>query len=215
MIPQEIVKKIRKFTENQFGDRALIALIYGSAAYKQNNRLSDLDLMFVCKSFTKSELDKTITFAKKLHRRYDLPIDNEVPYRRKLLFNQLDFEDAILGGGFEYRDDKFIIPDIIKNSDFLDSKKMGKRLALNAMTTPNIFVSRKREYYDQITKTAFMNITKIVVSALKMPKVGLNKFIETLVGQGEKSGEMFLGYKPIPEVKEFLRENLIKLNKFK
>jgi len=208
MKKDNILSDIKKFVTNKFGKRMLITLVYGSAAYKMNNEKSDIDFFIVCDAYNEQELDEVVNFVIELHKKYNIALDNEVPFSRKVLFSKSDFEDAIEGGGFIIKEGKFTLPPVVKNKEFLDSSRMGKRLVLNALTSPNILIGGDREYYRQSSKKAFTNLVKIIYSAFNLKNIELEGFIKLIMGKGKKSGENFLGYKNFRVVYDFLENNL-------
>lgn len=200
---KEIEDEITFFLKGMFGDRIIFSLIYGSFVYNGRNT-SDIDYITIVDNFSEHEMTKLIRFTEELHKKYNLPIDNEVPYGNKLLMTKENFESAIRGEGFKFVNGQYHIPPIVKTPVFLSSIEMAKRLALNAITTPNIFLFGDREYYLKSKELAFRTIVKVVGSAKKLINVNLDDFIHILIGKGKEEGEMFLGYKDFPEVKSYL-----------
>lgn len=78
-----IINEIKQFVDKEFIGKDYFTIIYGSYAYKLNKKDSDLDMVTVCNSFSKQDIEKMVNFVKFIHRKYDLKIDYEVPYEKK------------------------------------------------------------------------------------------------------------------------------------
>ncbi len=200
-----IKKEIKLFVENEFKNKVYFTIIYGSYAYGINKDYSDLDLITVCESFKQNQVERMTRFIVHLHKKYNLKIDSEVPYEKKLLVNIDLFEKGIKAQGFKIKNRKICIPMIVKTKEFLKSDKMIMRLALNAITSKNIFIAGDYNHYTKRREEALKNMIKIIFSTKGIEHVTLQKFVSFILGTGEESGELYLGYKNDVKIKEYLK----------
>ena len=120
-------------------------IIYGSNIYNVNS--SDLDLCLILNYRTEKLDDSIIEFTKKFHKDNNLKLDEEVPYKNKLIYTFNELEDSIKNSPF-YLNEKPIIKDIVKDSDFLSSLEMKKRLLINILTTDHVTIGKSIKKYE-------------------------------------------------------------------
>lgn len=200
----DIIKEIKVFVKSEF--RYYFTIIYGSYPYGVNTSNSDLDFVTVCENFNDINLKNTLDFALNLYDRYELVIDDEVPHERKLLATYETIEKAIQGYGFEKRNGRIYVPPIVKTREFLESDKLVMRLLLNAITSKNIFVSGDKDYYLNMREKSLENMIGFMFSINDRDSFTIPEFVQSLIGTPERNGEMYLGYKDKPAVREYLAE---------
>ncbi len=199
-----IKKEIGNFYSKEFGKDLLFVIIYGSWAFGLNDNNSDVDVVGICLKYTKKQMRNTISFIKKLHKKYMLEFDEEVPYENKLLATPEFVKDAVLGKGFEKNNGKIIIQPIVKTREFLSSDKMAMRLLLNALTTKGIFCGGKYEIYSETKKKALKNCVRIFYSAWSINEATLGSFVRDLIKKDSRSGQFYLGFDDNPKVEKYL-----------
>jgi hypothetical protein len=183
------------------------SIIYGSSAFEGTLFESDIDVMiFVDDSFvTKTNIDLLTQKVIYLHKKYKLPIDEEVPFARKLLI-PFSFADSVLAGrGFEIEGIKLNVPDIVKSEEFLASNNLLSRLCLNVLTTKCIILSGEFDIFYSYRGMA----TEFLISLILMNYNWLPSFealVDKLYGDGQRDGENYLGYKKSAELDFHLKK---------
>ncbi len=201
-----LINELKGFIKDNLNKSEVFTIVYGSYAYGIQKNKSDLDIMVICNKINRNYIKKIKGFVISLHKRHNLKIDNEIPYENKLLVSKKIFERGLSGDGFEYKNRRFYIPPIKKTKKFLSSKKIVMRLALNAMTSKNIFINGDHKYYKKMKERAIISLIKIVSSARGKIEINPKKFVELIIGDKDKIGEMYLGYKNNNIIKNYLRK---------
>lgn len=199
----QIKRELKGFFDSSLGTRHF-SFIYGSYAYKSNTPKSDLDFVAICQDLDREKIDRTIEFAFNLYKRYGLAFDDEVPHERKLLASYEMLDHAIEGKGFELRGGRVYVPPVVKTKEFLNSEEIALRLLLNSITSKNIFVSGDRLRYEQKRREALEKMVQFMFSINQVDSFTLPEFVQALIGTPERNGEMYLGYKDKPSVREYL-----------
>lgn len=188
--------------KNKFSNSIISIIIYGSNIYKDNN--SDLDVCIIVKENNKELQTKIIEETIKFHYKYNLKIDEEIPYPNKLIYTIDEINETLKNPPF-YKNGKVIIKDIIKDKDFLSSKEMKQRLLLNILTTDHLTIGESTTNYE-------IQTLKIIIDAITTYfKIDNKNEIEILECMYQNkytnaSEEMFLGYKKNhPEKEKYLR----------
>lgn len=178
---------------NEFPKLDFGIIIYGSNILDINS--SDLDVCIICDNVSNDDKEKITKKVIEFHHKYNLKIDQEVPYENKLIFSYQDIKDAIIDNPFVDRGIISINP-IVKTKEFLSSIEMKKRLILNILTTKHITINCKKiinEYekkaWDVILNTIIENAS---LNDLSPKNILKNLYRDVYTGN---EGEMFLGYK--------------------
>lgn len=178
---------------NEFPKLDFGIIIYGSNILDINS--SDLDVCIICDNVSNDDKEKITKKVIEFHHKYNLKIDQEVPYENKLIFSYQDIKDAIIDNPFVDRGIISINP-IVKTKEFLSSIEMKKRLILNILTTKHITINCKKiinEYekkaWDVILNTIIENAS---LNDLSPKNILKNLYRDVCTGN---EGEMFLGYK--------------------
>lgn len=203
---QKLVSEIKDFYVEEFKGERYFTLIYGSYSYGLNLPNSDLDLVTVCNSFDHSRLQRVIRHTERLHAHYGLEVDVEVPYEKKLLatFDQLGC--ALAGGAFAMADNRIAVPPVVKTKEFLESEEVAMRLLLNALTGKSIFVCGSREKYASGILAAREKLVAFMFSIENAGFFTPASFVDSLMGTPEKTGELYLGYKDVPAIRNYLQQ---------
>lgn len=205
-----IKREIGNFYVKEFDKDLLFVIIYGSWAFGLNTEDSDIDVVGICLKYNKKQLRKTINFIKKIHKKYNLTFDEEVPYEKKLLATQDFMENAIRGNGFIKSNGNILIQPIVKTKEFLSSDNLAMRLLLNALTTKSIFCGGNYKIYQKIKERSLQNCVKIFYSAWNIQKISIESFVDNLIKRNGKSGQFYLGFDEHPIVRTYLLNTFTK-----
>lgn len=203
-------KELRDFIKKEFKNEKYFCIIYGSCAWNLDKKLSDVDLVLICENNTKRRKKLLVKKVIELHKKFNLEIDSEVPHELKTISNFKDLEMAFKGKGFIFKRKRIIIPPVVKTKSFLRSKKVVLRLLLNAMTSKNIFVCGNRNIFLKEKEKAFKSLIRIVLLAFPIEKITAKRINYVIFREGKLTGELFLGYKKHPVIKNYLRNKIKK-----
>jgi len=180
--------------------------VYGSSVYSPDKLTSDVDLFAVTHGAGKLALEPLVGFIQDLHTRHGRRLDAEVPYENKVLYTAEEIEDAVQFGGFEVDGSRIAVPQVRKESSFLQSPAIKARLALNGLTTPHAVFGEDFTRYHVARERAGEAATLLAISMLNRDEVSVPMLHDALtVSDTGASGEMFLGYKTeYPIVSEHL-----------
>lgn len=202
-----LLNELASFLQENLNDKYFVC-IYGSYANNNANFDSDLDLFIAIESKNQEFFDNLKNFIITLHKNNNLQLDNEVPYENKLLVSYEEARSAVNLQGLKVEKDHIIVPKIEKNSSFLASSEVKKRLIFNALTSPHIFLGNDKESYDLLKKTAETNLGLLAFELSGYQKE-TEKLIEVLlVSKDGNEGEMYLGYKKYDSIIDYLKNIL-------
>lgn len=208
---EQLVSQIEKQISSYFGNRSFFACIYGSYANGKKNEDSDIDILIATSYYSQEDLAIFKEMILEFHKTHKLKIDNEVPYENKLLINYKDFDDATNLKGFIKKGNTIVIPAVVKGEEFLGSREVKLRLALNALTSPHIMFGNDPDMYAKLKENAEKNITKLSISKQNSNTYGVADLVNTLLtGDNGEEGELYLGYKNYPSVIQHLTQFLNK-----
>ena len=130
----DIAKKYRDEIIKYFDNMTMI--LYGSTVFGVTT--SDLDVCFVKnEELTQEQFTDLENMTRYFHKKNNLRIDEEVPYKSKLVYTNDFVEDTLTTSPFPYINGKYVIPPITKDKEYLSSEEMKKRLLLNILTVKN------------------------------------------------------------------------------
>src|SRR3989338_6859412 len=109
---KKIIAQIKDFLSDHFNKRKYFACIYGSWVNGERKKDSDVDLLVATKKYTPADLKRIKKFIINLHNENGLVIDNEVPFKNKLLIKYKDFDDAVNLKAFYVKNGKMVIPKV-------------------------------------------------------------------------------------------------------
>ncbi len=206
-LKKTLVAAVRTWCKLSFPNRDVHAFVYGSSVLKSDNQpiTSDLDMMFFLSQ--KSNLSPTFaeTFVRALHARFNLRLDNEIPYARKLVIPEEVLENALSGAAFPYAEANGRIRPVQKTKRFLESDEMRARLILNVFTSCSELVFGDKEFARSMKARAAIEVTRVALRQFStQPAFG--SLFKSLFSNGAASGEEHLGYKEHPEVRRHVRQ---------
>lgn len=212
-IKNSIFREITSFSKEHLRHLDYFVLVYGSYASGHYRNTSDVDVFIVVEQYNNKDFTKSLNFLTDLHVRYNLKIDNEVPYTNKLIVSYKDVMHAIALDPFTHKEEGYHIPPIRKSKKFLSSQEIRWRLILNALTSPHLFIYGNKEKYLSFKNDMEKSIVRLALGLMGAQKPTVKNLTKILLtsAHGEK-GEMYLGYKKErKEVVEYLK-SLIERN---
>ncbi len=192
----KLFKELTDFAGKHFSGDDYIACVYGSYASEDYTHVSDMDMFIATKDYSPYDFEKIRDFLVDLHIRYNLNLDDEVPYENKILVTYKDVEHAISLRPFVKTHTGYEVPAVEKHKGFLSSPEIRWRLVLNALTSPNEYICGNRAVYEQFRKDAEKAVVKLAIGISSSDKPTAYDLFEALTtGKGGEEGEMYLGYK--------------------
>lgn len=195
---QAIYYDVLDFARNSLTLEDFFVFIYGSYATSHFTQESDLDIVFATETYNDVDFDRIQDFVFSQHAKYRLTIDQEVPYRNKLL---VTYEDIVQAASLDVfgvtEDGRFLIPEITDDIDFLASQDARKRLLLNAMTTPHVLIHGNQEAYGSLRTACEKAIVRLARGMGNAALMSSSDLLASLLNQHEdgSSGRAYLGYK--------------------
>lgn len=176
--------------------RDYFGCIYGSCTNGTRHERSDIDFCCATDGYSEKELRLLIWYITEYYARNKLLLDEEVPFANKLLATYEEVISAVYMSWFELRDSRFVIPRIQKDSVFLSSPEIKKRLLLNILTTPHFVFGNNFGEYNTLRDAAEKGILLLAIDLIDKIKFQINELIEVLTISKEwEVGEMYLWYK--------------------
>jgi len=211
-IKKKLFQELILFAERDLFHLDCFMYVYGSCASKSYNNKSDIDLFIVAREYSKADFKKIYDFIINLHICNNLILDNEVPYKNKLLVSYKDMESAIALKSFIKKGNNYFIPIVEKNETFFSSKEIRWRILLNALTSPHIYLYGNKQKYSEFKNKAEKAILRLANGLMQKDNSTINDKINILFfGVNNEEGEMYLGYKKErEEVKKYLRKLIIR-----
>jgi predicted nucleotidyltransferase len=193
-----MILEISDFCKKELANSDFFTCIYGSFATGDNGSTSDLDILFATDIYTESQFNLIRDFVLKLRTKYSLTIDEEIPYKNKLLLSYSDILHSSQITCFNTETDGlYKISPIQDSYEYLSSKEARDRLLLNIFTTPNIFITGNRVKYDQFKLLMEKSLFKLIYGLLKNDK-NITKedlYNKLVFDESGKKGRSYLGYK--------------------
>lgn len=211
-IKSKIFRELKVFYKEYFGRRDYFALVYGSFASDDFRKDSDLDLFIAVKKRKAADFKKVRDFFIDLNIKNNFKINEEVPYKNKLIVSYKDVIDALNLRAFIKKDSKYIIPTVTADRKFLESKEVRLRIILNALTSPNQFICGNKNKYDLFKQKAEKAIIKLAYGLSKKDELTQKEILNVLLkgAKGEESGD-YLGYRNHrPKVIKYLKELILR-----
>ncbi|MEU7279040.1 hypothetical protein AB0A69_09715 [Streptomyces sp. NPDC045431] len=185
------------------------ALAYGSHA-THPGPTSDLDLLYTGNQpLAHDRLAQLIDDVKHLHAEHGLTLDEEVSYTTKLYATAQEIESAARLDGFTGVSD-YATP--VGNPQMLNSPAFKRRLLLNALTTPHVFLTGDVHTYRRHVAEAERGCALLALRITGSGKIRLADATSALLSSPEGLTEKrFLGYRPGPHLYAVLRRGLAAL----
>lgn len=204
----DIAKKYRDEVIKKFDDMTMI--LYGSTVF--GVKTSDLDVCFVSmESLTEDQFLQLENITRNFHLKNNLRIDEEIPYKNKLVYTNNFVENTLINPPFPYINNKFIIPPINKSKEYLSSKEMSQRLLLNILTVKNEVLCGDKELIKEYGYRAWEKIIKVVLSYSEQNVFLIEELLKNLYidPYSKEEGELYLGYKTnLEEKKIYLQKKV-------
>lgn len=171
------------------------AVLFGSYASGTPSQISDVDFFVAMNDYSPEVFRALKTFVINLHTELGIPLDEEVPFENKLLVSYKDLDEAVQLTPFKAKVGYTVSP-IAKTIEFLSSHEMRLRLLLNALTTPNQFLSGNEEVYNTYRRSAEEAMTELAKHLVTTKNPTLEDYIQALSkSPAGDSSELYLGYK--------------------
>ncbi|WP_034271277.1 nucleotidyltransferase domain-containing protein [Haloechinothrix halophila] len=173
-------------------------LAYGSHPAGTATPRSDLDLVFVGpRSLAPEELKRLIEAVCELHRLHGFDLDTEVDYAVKIHATFADVDAAINLRCFDAdRYGNITASAVVAEPWYLNSRIFARRLLLNALTSPHVFLGGPTAIYAAHRKRAEQSLVRLAMSLLSHPASFTieDAAAAVLHGPGQATGQDFLGY---------------------
>ena len=191
----EFILNLRSFCKDEFSvhERFFIT-IYGSYPNRTASEDSDLDVLVVCDNVSEERKARVFEQVERLHLKYKMPLDFDIPYDKKLVLSRDYFARACSGEGI-YVNSKWTLPKIEKTPEILSSERLLLRFFIGMMTNPQIFVAGNYLDYAGFRNCAFRNVLRAIVNINNLKKVTARLLASNFCGDGDCTGELFLGFK--------------------
>ena len=209
---QRIFQEIILFANEHFNPKECFLCVYGSYASGHFTSESDADMFVGVKEYDLSTFKSFRDFIHELHVFHNLKLDDEVPYENKIMITYEDIQNAVLLKAFIKEEEQYFVPTIIKSKEFLASKEIRWRLALNALTTPHECIFGNRQSYLDFKGAAEKSIMYLAHGLSQKHEPTSNDIFKALVAGPEgEEGELYLGYKiDRPKVLSYLNELIVR-----
>ncbi len=199
---REVFSVVTKWCELSLPKEDVQAIIYGSSVLQKEHALltSDLDLMIIASDSAGLQGNVVETFLRCLHSFYSLPLDNEIPFERKLIIPRSFVERVITLGAFPRKNGRPIIRPINKAKEYLESDEMLRRLVMNVLTCKTSLVFGDCTSMIESQRRACLQMTRTVIAQkgnFRDPK----EIYSFLFKNGNRVGEDHLGYKNHPTIR--------------
>lgn len=205
----KVLEEFKQIISSVLGEQRFVGVIYGSYPNGTANEKSDIDA-FICLPAINDNIFQNIKSAVvEFHKTYDLGLDNEVPYENKLLYTFDEIISALNFEGFEMLNGHLFIPEVEKTTEFLSSHKIKLRLAFNALTVPHTILGSERKFIEHILSSSSVALTLLAIDLVSVEQFSIDELIHSLLfSTNGLEGEMFLGYKDLPSVRQKLHDLL-------
>lgn len=169
---------------------------YGSYPNYNARAQSDIDYFVIQPSFQEKLFDILKSFTIEFHHKYWKPLDQEVPYKNKLIILEKTIEDAVEMKMFLSENKEIIISPIQYTSEYLWSIEIQQRLLFNALTSPHFKFGDHNQYYETLKKRAEFNLLQLAKNISKKQEPTQRDLINILLyGPNGENGESWLWYK--------------------
>lgn len=211
-LSDEYVARIKK----EFKDREVTVVLYGSAL--EGNISSDFDVCTFFQNYTKEDAKRIGKITLDFHKDKNMKIDNEVPFETKTIYSFFDIERLFLRPPFPVFRNRFFIPPIEKNKDFLSSDDIKLRLLLFVLTANSIVIGGNELAFNSYRERAWETLIRVVYSYIGNEFQSVEQFVKNISSNplGKERGKEFLGYREEKEIQHnyLLSETIKYFEKF-
>ncbi len=200
---------------DRWNSHNISCILYWSLATYDQTKNSDIDVMFMKNGKSSKELfDQLKWWLIDISKKNKLEVDEEVPFKSKLIFSHNEILESLLAKWFPNIDWKIEVPNIISTKD-LRKKSTKIRLWTNIITTPNIWIFHsvsEKEFYDQIKYRWWLLLQSLArnlfTQNFKNQKITQNDLLEVLATSNWNEWRKHLWYKI---ERPFVRKYLVNL----
>lgn len=195
-LAEDYVKRIN----DEFKDREVIVVLYGSCV--EGNISSDFDVCTFFHNYSKEDAKKVSEITIDFHKDHNMKLDNEVPFKSKTIYSFFDIERLFLKPPFPVFRNKFYIPPIEKNEEFLSSDDVKLRLLLFVLTSNSIVIGGNEKIFNSYKERAWQTLIRVIYSYLGNTYLTVNGFVNSICINplGSEKGKEFLGYREEKEI---------------
>jgi hypothetical protein len=184
-----------------------LAFVYGSYAYGLTRENSDVDVVVITDGLDPGRQSALINSIVSFHHAWGLALDDEVPFDRKVTATWDDAERAITASFLPRRNGRYYVSPVMKTEEFLQSEEIRLRLLLNAVTGRCIKLLGHSESLEQLQQRARRCWFELLPQLISLPPTWtIADFVDGLIGRPPLDGEMFLGFKSHPVIRNYLVE---------
>lgn len=190
-------------------------LAYGSHPAGTATRHSDLDLVLISpQPLATDELARLVDAVCDLHRVHGFDLDTEVDYAVKVHAAYADVDAAVALHCFNHDNHGHLaVTPVLVEPGFLNSRTFARRLLLNALTSPHVFLGGDLASYEHQRERAEYALALLAVTLIgDTTTLTLDEAVTAVThGPGNASGEDFLGYTRNQYLYRTLRRGLAQL----
>lgn len=190
-------------------------LVYGSHPAGAASPRSDLDLVLISPHrLTDSELSQLIDAVCHLHRVHGFDLDTEVDYAVKLHASFADVDAAVSLRCFDFDGNgQLTVPAVVVEPWFLNSRTFARRLLLNSLTSPHVFLGGDTTIYTEHRNRAEHALALLAVARVRhSAPITLDEAITAItIGPQTSTRKDFLGYTRSQHLRTTLLRGLMRL----
>ena len=204
-----IIKEYKNYFRDNYRDLKPTIITYGSNSYGDN--FNDLDVCIVIEGHLHEDEEiSIIDFTREFSLRHGLRIDEEIPYKNKLLYTLNEVEEFVMSNPFITSKGNCMITDIEKTQQFLATRTMKHRLLLNILTTKHVVVYGNKQLISFCEYEAWKTIIRSLDLYYDNKLNSIDDYVKGMQTnlKTKCEGEYFLGYKNQIEKSEYLIEKL-------
>lgn len=203
-----VIKKLDNFLSGNFLNRRYFATIYGSYVYEKQKETSDLDILICAEKVNKQDITNCVSYVKDIHHNYHMSLDTEIKHEKKVLINYGFLTRAVNGEGYlDKTVGKYVIPEIIKTPEYLNSDPLLLRFFLDVLMHKHFFVSGLQNDCQMFQRIGRENLLKILMIVKQIQQIKLKKLIDEFIYHDKNTGDYYLGF----ENKLYFRTHLEKV----
>ncbi|MEA3378566.1 MAG: nucleotidyltransferase domain-containing protein [Nanoarchaeota archaeon] len=202
-----IEERINELKEFYFEDIHQFTYIYGSYATEYATENSDLDIVTISNADKKKLIPPLKDFIVDFHNKYDLTIDEEVPYDKKLICSFEMMDDAVEGKGFHMENGIYQVPFLELSPEYLSSDELMQRILLNTITNKSLFVSGEKTSYEKYRFEGWKKMIEVVFN-MEGDGLTLDKFVDRMIKKNGRVGRDYMGYSDEKSVRDYLQSEV-------
>jgi hypothetical protein len=150
--------------------------------------------MYITRDKTNAAVHAAVKFTRDLHLRHGLGMDQELKYEHKLLHDIAFIIEGCEGRGFAAKGESPLIPPIIKERSYLDSRELLLRFVLSSMAHKHRVVDADPALYAALRDLSIMSITAYALGNRGLASADATKFQEMFINNRGITGDCYFGY---------------------